>query len=93
VTIVLTDYFIVRGRMKKGRQGITNLADIPSFNWSGLITLAVSTFIGMAVYQLGLFQVPFIISTVLAFCIYSGLSFLKNQINLPSEKEADDFSG
>jgi cytosine permease len=93
VTIVLTDYYVVRGKMKKGKQGIENLADIPSVNWNGLITLVLSTVIAMTFYQLNWFSVPFIIATVLAFCIYSGLSFLKNQIKIPVENNADDFSG
>lgn len=89
VTIVLTDYYIVRGKIKKGKQGIGNLSDIPSFNWNGLITLIVSTFIGMAVYQLNWFQIPFIISTLLAFGLYTGLSLLKFDSSLPKEQHVD----
>ncbi|MDP4157144.1 MAG: cytosine/purine permease NCS1 family protein, partial [Bacillota bacterium] len=92
-TIVLTDYYVVRGKLKKGKQGIENLADIPSVNWNGLITLVLSTFIAMILYQLNWFSVPFIIATVLAFSIYTGLSYLKNQKTIPSENNADDFSG
>lgn len=89
VTIVLTDYYIVRGKMKKGKQGIGNLADIPTVNWNGLITLIISTLIGMAFYQLNWFQIPFIISTLLAFGLYIGLSLLKFHSSLPKEQHVD----
>lgn len=89
VTIVLTDYYIIRGKLKAGKQGIENLADIPSFNWKGLITLVVSTVIGMVFYQMNWFGIPFLISTPIALVLYTALSYLKIQSSVSKEKQLD----
>ncbi|WP_394236116.1 purine-cytosine permease family protein [Niallia oryzisoli] len=89
VTIVLTDYYFIRGKMKMGKQGIENLADIPAVNWKGLITLVLSTIIGMTCYQLNWFGVPVFISAPLAFIFYTVLSVWGVQASLAKEKQAD----
>ncbi|WP_041580431.1 purine-cytosine permease family protein [Bacillus sp. 1NLA3E] len=89
VTIVLTDYYVIRGKMKIGKQGIEDLANIPAVNWKGLLTLVVSTIIGMFFYQLNWFGVPFMIATPIAFVLYTGLSLLKVQSAVPEESQVD----
>lgn len=93
VTIVLTDYYVVRGTLKFGQKGIVNLDDIPAVNWIGLLTLVVSTFTGMAFYQQNWFQVPFIISTVCAFVLYLGLNYLKSQFTSSKKNNLNNISG
>lgn len=89
VTIVLTDYYIIRGKMKIGKQGIENLADIPAVNWNGLITLVISTVIGMTFYQLNWFGIPVVISVPFAFGLYAVVGLMKAQMSLSKEKQAD----
>ena len=92
VTIVLTDYYVVRGKLNIGQKGIDQLDNIPAFNWKGLITLFLSTTTGMAIYQQNWFQVPFIISTVCAFILYLGLSLMKTQVTSSKDKNATEIS-
>lgn len=89
VTIVLTDYYFIRGKLRAGKQGIENLKDIPAFNWKGLSTLIVSTVVGMVFYQWGWFGIPFLISTPIAFVLYTVLSLLKLQSSVAQEKQVD----
>lgn len=87
VIIVLTDYYICRGIMKRGTRGIENLESLPAFNWNGICTLIVSTVIGMIGHQMGWFPIPFIISTLLAFFMYLTISyFQKPSTTLESKK-------
>ncbi|NWQ43977.1 cytosine permease [Bacillus sp. EB106-08-02-XG196] len=80
VTIVLTDYYIYRGVMGKAKRGIENLEQLPAFNLSGIITLVLSTIIGMVVYQLGWFPIPFVVSVIIAFLLYTTLCYFKKSI-------------
>lgn len=82
VTIVLTDYYIVRIKFKHGEIGIKSLDQIPNFNLIGLITLVLSTVIGMFIHYQGWFSIPFIISTILAFLMYTALSLLNSKQNM-----------
>lgn len=89
VTIVLTDYYFVRGTLKKGKQGIENLTNIQAVNWIGLITLILSTIVGMTFFQLNWFGVPVIIAAPLAFVLYTGLSLMKVNTSVPKEQPTD----
>jgi cytosine permease len=73
VTIVITDYYLVKGKMKRGAQGITSLDDIPAFNFRGIATLIISSALGMAMSNI--FPVPFVISILSAFLLYTILSY------------------
>jgi cytosine permease len=77
VTVLLTDYYIVRGKMRKGNRGIARLQDIPQFNWNGILTLIVSTLVGMAVNHMGWFPIPFVISTLFAFVMYTSVAYFQ----------------
>lgn len=92
VTIVLTDYYMVRGKMKKGAQGIDSLENIPQFNWNGIITLIVSTIVGMWVNSMGWFPVPFVISTIFAFVMYTVIGSLQKPVTAPQNSTLDNQS-
>ena len=46
VVIVITDYYIVKGKLKRGVQGIGKLDEIENFNIIGIFTLVASAALG-----------------------------------------------
>ena len=86
VTIVLSDYYIYRGVMGKAKRGIEHLEQLPAFNWHGIITLIISTFVGMVVYQQGWFPIPFVVSVIIAFILYTSLCYFKKTTVVEEEQ-------
>lgn len=85
VIIVLTDYYMVKGKLGIGKRGIMQLKDIPDFNINGIVTLVVSTLIGMYVHLQGWFSVPFIISIIIAFVMYTVIAVVEHSRNKVKE--------
>ena len=95
VTIVITDYYVVKGKFKIGVQGIGKLEDIQNYNVIGIVTLIISSGVGLFINYLNLFSIPFIISVVLAFVMYLSLSLIANSIrvsNLNKDSENDSLT-
>lgn len=86
VIIVLTDYYFVRGRLRLGERGIDNLEKLKDYNFNGLITLVVSTSVGMFVHVKGWFSVPFIISIILACVMYTIIAIVSGKKQTALEK-------
>lgn len=82
VTIVITDYYIVKGKFNIGVQGIGKLEDIQDYNVIGIVTLIISSTAGLLVNYFNLFSIPFIISVVLAFVMYLSLSLIANTVRV-----------
>lgn len=74
VTIMATDYYIIRGRLKLAPSRIARLENLPIVNWIGIVTWAGSVIIGMWLYNAGVFPIPFVSALVLSFIGYLVLS-------------------
>lgn len=79
VIIVLTDYYFIRGKLGIGERGINGLDNIRNFNFNGIITLLVSTSVGMFIHIQGWFSVPFIISIIVAFVMYTIIAIVSSK--------------
>lgn len=74
--LLITDYYIVRGRMHIGSKGIVSLKYIPAVNWRGIVTIAVSAIVGCLVYFNGLVSVPVLVVAPLTMGLHILLSLL-----------------
>lgn len=74
--LLITDYYIVRGRMHIGSKGIVSLKYIPAVNWRGIVTIAVSAVVGCLVYFNGIVSVPVLVVAPLTMGMYILLSLL-----------------
>ena len=89
-TIVIIDYYIIRGKMNRGEQGIKSLESLPAFNWRGILTLLISTIIGMFTYYVNWFPVPFVVSALIAVVMYISLSYYLVPVNANENSEDSD---
>lgn len=85
VSIVITDYYIVRGVMKRGTQGIESLESIPSYNYRGIVVMIISTAVAMFTFYSGWFSIPFLVGAVIAILSY----IIVSSITLPVVKEEE----
>ena len=74
--LLITDYYIVRGRMHIGSKGIVSLKYIPAVNWRGIVTIAISAVVGCFVYFNGIVSVPVLVVAPLTMGMYILLSLL-----------------
>lgn len=74
--LLITDYYIVRGKLHIGSQGIVSLKYIEAVNWRGITTIIVVTIIGSALYVSGHLAVPFLLVAPLTVGIYLALSLV-----------------
>lgn len=78
---LITDYYIVRGKMHIGTRGIVSLKHIPAVNWRGIITIALVSAIGCYLYFSNLVTVPVIVVAPLSVILYIALSLaMKDKI-------------
>ena len=78
---LISDYYIVRGRMHIGSKGIVSLKYIPAVNWRGIATIAIASAVGCYVYFTGLVTVPVLVVAPLSVALYIGLSVVfKKQV-------------
>ncbi|VEF46585.1 cytosine/purines uracil thiamine allantoin permease [Bacillus freudenreichii] len=90
VIIVLTDYYLIKGKLGIGDRGISDLKNIRNFNFNGIATLIVSTSVGMVIHVQGWFSVPFIISILVAFVMYTSIAiFTNNKQAVLEERKAN----
>lgn len=74
--LLITDYYIVRGKMGIGRQGIDMAKPEKSVHWRGVGTIAVVTVIGSVLYATNLVAVPFLVVAPLTMVAYIAVSWL-----------------
>ena len=74
--LLITDYYIVRGKMGIGRQGVDMAKPEKSVHWRGVGTIAVVTVIGSVLYATNLVAVPFLVVAPLTMVAYIAVSWL-----------------
>lgn len=74
--LLITDYYIVRGRMGIGRRGIDVGAAEQDVNWRGVGTLVAVTVVASVLYATGALSVPFLLVAPATMVIYIAASWL-----------------
>lgn len=85
--LLITDYYIVRGRMKIGSKGIVSLKYIPAVNWRGITTIAISAIAGCYVYFNGILSVPVLLVAPLTMILYIVLSLVFKEKVLAKDRK------
>ncbi|MCI8468647.1 MAG: cytosine/purine permease NCS1 family protein [Eggerthellaceae bacterium] len=93
--LLITDYYIVRGKLHIGSQGIVSLKYIEAVNWRGLITITVSTAVSTVLYANGVLPVPCALAAPLTIAIYVSLSLImrkkvRENDRIMRERERED---
>lgn len=74
--LLITDYYLVRGRMGIGELGIKTGQREFAVHWRGVGTLACATVVGSALYATGVVAVPFLVVAPLTTALYTLISWL-----------------
>ena len=74
--LLITDYYLVRGRLGIGERRICVGDSEQNVNWRGVGTLAVATLVGSVLYATGLVAVPFLAVAPLTAILYTAASLL-----------------
>ena len=74
--LLITDYYIVRGKMGIGVRGIDMERIEHAVHWRGVGTLLVATVAGSVLYATGIVEVPFLVVAPLTMVIYILVSWL-----------------
>ena len=74
--LLITDYYLVRGKMGIGERGIDPGAAEASVNWRGVGTLAVVTVVASALYATGVVSVPFLVVAPASVALYTAVSWV-----------------
>lgn len=74
--LLITDYYLVRGRMGIGGRGIEPGSAEASVNWRGVGTLAVVTVVASVLYATGVVAVPFLVVAPASMVIYVAVSWV-----------------
>lgn len=93
--LLITDYYLVRGRLHIGSRGIVSLKYIGAVNWRGVVTIVLVTLVAGSLYLNGLLPVPFLLVAPMTVVVYLALSLLlrKRMIEedrIMREKERND---
>lgn len=74
--LLITDYYIVRGKMGIGSREIVIGGKEESVNWRGIITLSVVTLCASVLYATGVLEVPFLLVAPMTMVMYIVLSLV-----------------
>lgn len=74
--LLITDYYIVRGKMGIGAQDIDMDKPEKAVHWRGVGTIAVVTVIGSVLYATNLVAVPFLVVAPLTMVTYIAVSWI-----------------
>ncbi len=74
--LLITDYYLVRGKMGIGAQDIDMGKPEKAVHWRGVGTIAVVTVIGSVLYATNLVAVPFLVVAPLTMVIYIAVSWI-----------------
>lgn len=97
--LLITDYYLVRGKLHIGSRGIVSLKYIDAVNWRGIFTIALSTTVSASLYVAGILPVPCALAAPLTIGVYVALSLafkdsIRARDRLMRERErADGLSG
>lgn len=74
--LLITDYYVVRGKMGIGSRGIVSLKHIQAVNWRGVVTIVTVTVVSVALSAQGVLPVPFLFAAPATFIMYLVLSLV-----------------
>ncbi len=74
--LMVTDYYIVRGKMHIGTRGIVSLKYIEAVNWRGVATIIGVSAVSMYMYTAGILSVPFLFVAPTTVVVYILLSLI-----------------
>ena len=74
--LLITDYYIVRGKMGIGSRGIKVGVSEKAVNWRGVGTLASVTVVGSVLYATGVLSVPFVLVAPATMVVYIAVSWI-----------------
>ena len=74
--LLITDYYLVRGKMGIGAVGIDLDAPEHEVNWRGVGTIAAVGLLGSVLYATGVVAVPFLVVAPLTVVVYVAASWL-----------------
>ena len=74
--LLITDYYIVRGKMGIGSRGIKVGVSERAVNWRGVGTLAAVTIVGSVLYATGVLSVPFVLVAPATMVVYIAVSWI-----------------
>ncbi|MEA5020420.1 MAG: hypothetical protein VB027_08620 [Gordonibacter sp.] len=74
--LLITDYYLIRGRLGIGTRGIVSLKHIEAVNWRGVVTIVVVTLTAGGLYMAGFLAVPFLLVAPLTVVLYTTLSLI-----------------
>lgn len=74
--MLITDYYIVRGKLGIGSIGIVSLKYIGAVNWRGVSTIILVTVVAGSLYLNGNLDVPFLLVAPMTMIVYLGLSLI-----------------
>lgn len=75
-TLMIVDYYIVRGILKIGKQGISSLEEIEDINWRGVSTIFITTITNAILYSADLILIPFILVVPMTAILYISFSII-----------------
>ena len=73
--LLITDYYLVRGKMGIGAREIVIGGEEESVNWRGIITLGVVTLCASVLYATGILEVPFVLVAPMTIVMYVVISW------------------
>ena len=74
--LLITDYYIVRGKMGIGAREIDVSAQERTVNWRGVGTLVAVSVVASVLYATGILQIPFLLVAPASMVIYILVSWL-----------------
>ncbi len=74
--LLITDYYLVRGRLGIGERGICVGDPEQNVNWRGVGTLAFATLLGSVLYATGIVAVPFVVVAPVTMVLYICVSWI-----------------
>ena len=74
--LLITDYYIVRGKMGIGAREIVVSAQERTVNWRGVGTLVAVSVVASVLYATGILQIPFLLVAPASMVIYILVSWL-----------------
>lgn len=74
--LLITDYYLIRGKLGIGTRGIVSLTYIEAVNWRGVVTIVVVTLTAGGLYAVGVLAVPFLLVAPLTVVLYTVLSMV-----------------
>lgn len=75
--LLITDYYLVRGKMGIGSREIRIDGKEEPVNWRGISTLAIVTVVASVLYATGVLAVPFLLVAPATVVLYTAISYVQ----------------